>query len=337
MRTLSNSTDETQRQRLLPFDWVPEKVKVHGLRDAHSWPLVSWGKARGIYRGSFRVSPAAAWGFPQIELRTGNSWPSIVLDVDGANALYRIVDAVEHCEVLTPNWIVTRKASGGSHAVWNLARPVHRGASAREGPLAVLARISEFYAGKLQADAGYRGVLTHNPMSAHGPGFVTNWLYRDPYSLGQLGEVIPLGWRRPAVCKTAIGRNCDLFRALMEWAGSPENIANDCLAAAHAANQSFLIPLPDAEVAGIAKSVKRYRLKWITKGNKHYTAEQKTLWGRERQARGVANRRKLTHDRDKAIIQAVSEGRSLRDSAREFGLHPTTIMRIVNRRGGMSD
>ena len=79
------------------------------------------------------------------------------------------------------------------------------------------------------------------------------------------------------VCKTAIGRNCDLFQSLIRWAGSPENIANDCLAAAHVINQSFELPLPDSEVAGIAASVERYRKKWS-----YYTAEQKTLWGRER-------------------------------------------------------
>ena len=201
------------RQLKLPgIDYVPAKVKAHGLVDAHTWPLVSRGKRGGDHSGSFRAHVSGAWLFPEIELRAGNSWPSIVLDLDGANALYRIVDAVEHYEVLTPNWIVTRKASGGSHAVWNLARPVHRGASARQGPLAALARVSEFYADKLQADTGYSGVLAHNPMSAaHGPGFVTNWLNRDPYTLPELGEVIPLGWRRPAVCKTAIGRNCKIY------------------------------------------------------------------------------------------------------------------------------
>ena len=322
-------------RQLLDFgiDYAPAKVKAHGLVEAHTWPLVSRGKRGADHSGSFRAHVSGAWLFPEIELRAGNSWPSIVLDLDGANALYRIVDAVEHYEVLTPNWIVTRKASGGSHAVWNLARPVHRGASARKGPLAVLARVSEFYADKLQADTGYSGVLAHNPMSAHGPGFVTNWLHRDPYTLPQLGEVIPMGWRRPALVRTEIGRNCDLFRALMRWAGSPSNLVNDCLAAAHVVNQSFDIPLPDAEVAGIARSVKRYRLTWITKG-KHFTAEQKSLWGRQRGIRSGAARRKLTADRDRAIVQAVEGGRSLRDVAGEYELDHKAVHWIVNRRGG---
>ena len=331
MRSLAPNPDSKQLSLNFGIAHAPAKVRAHGLKEAHTFPLVSRGKQGGAHAGSFRVHASGAWLFPEIELRAGNSWPSIILDVDGSNALVRICDAVEHYEVRMPNWITTRRSSGGSHAVWNLARPVHRGESARKGPLAALARVSEFYADKLQADTGYTGVLAHNPMSAaHGPGFVTNWLHREPYSLPELGEVIPMGWRRPAVCKTAIGRNCDLFRALMKWAGSPENIANDCLAAAHAANQTFELPLPDAEVAGIARSVQQYRLKWITKG-KHYTPTQRTLWGRARGIKSGAARRKLTEVRDKAIIQAVSQGRTMRDVGTEHGLTGAAVYWILKR------
>ena len=44
-----------------------------------------------------------------------------------------------------------------------------------------------------------------------------------------------------------------------------------------------------------------------------------------------AARRKLTEDRDKAILQAVSEGRSLRDVGREYGLSYYAVWNIVNR------
>ena len=322
----------TEQLKLPGIDFAPEKVRAHGLRDAHSYPLVSRGKSSsGAHSASFRVPPVEAWRFPEIELRAGNSWPSLILDIDGSNALYRIVEAVDKFEILSPNWTVTRKESGGTHAVWNLERPVHRGESARKGPLKALAWVSEFYADALMADSGYCGVLSHNPMSkAHGPGFVTNWLHEDAYSLPQLGEVIPMGWRRPALVRTEIGRNCDLFHALMRWAGKPENIVNDCLAAAHVVNQSFDIPLADAEVAATARSVHKYRVGWITKG-KYFTPTQRTLWGRARGIKSGAARRKLTEDRDKAIIQAVSEGRSLRDVGREYGLSYYAVWNIVNR------
>ena len=132
-------SNRDSRQLKLPgIDYAPEKVRAHGLAETHTWPLVSKGKRGGDHSGSLRVHASGAWRFPEIELRAGNSWPSIVLDVDGANALYRIVDAVEHGEVLTPNWTVTRKTGGGTHAVWNLGLPVLRGDTARPGPLASL-------------------------------------------------------------------------------------------------------------------------------------------------------------------------------------------------------
>ena len=93
----------------------------------------------------------------------------------------------------------------------------------------LLARISEFYRHALGADPGYNGVLTHNPMrSAHRHGeFLTHWGCNRPYSLSELAEPIPRGWRLPVKPTTEAGRNCALFVALMKWAGSPANIGRE--------------------------------------------------------------------------------------------------------------
>ena len=63
----------------------------------------------------------------------------------------------------------------------------------------------------------------------------------------------------------------------------------------------------------------------------YFTQEQRTLWGKARGIKSGAARRKLTHERDKAIIQAVSEGRTLRDVGREFGLSGRAVHWIVSR------
>ena len=67
----------------------------------------------------------------------------------------------------------------GDRPAFFLAKPVHRGPTAREAPLRLFARISEFYRQALGADPGYNGVLTHNPMRlAHRHGeFLTHWGY----------------------------------------------------------------------------------------------------------------------------------------------------------------
>ena len=195
-----------------------------------------------------------------------------MLDIDGSNALRRIFDAAEHGEILTPNWTVTRKAGGGTHAVWTLTNPVHRGEKVRRGPLSYLARIVEYYGGKLKSDPSYNSVLCHNPMAlAHGRAFITNWMERSPRTLDQLAEVIPLGWKKPKIANTSIGRHCSLFDTLMRWSGKPENRKVPVLTAAHSVNVEIgrshgKIPLPHSEVSEVARRVERYRREWVAKG-----------------------------------------------------------------------
>ena len=75
----------------------------------------------------------------------------------------------------------------------------------------------------------------------------------------------------------------------------------------------------------------RYRARWIAKG-KFYTPEQKTLWGRERQARGVATRRKRNHldDRDRLIRLDLEQGMTQVKIARKFGLTEARVSQILS-------
>ena len=325
-----NSTHPNQL--VLPgIESAPPKVRAHGLREAHTYPLVSRGNRQGRPFTSRRVPASEAWDYPEIEFRTPNSQPCIVLDLDGSSALERVLWSVEKGRVLQPNWMVTRKDGGGTHMVYTLARPVLTGPDMRAAPIRALARVSEYYATAVEADSGYTGVLSHNPMArAHGPGFATNWGRREPYRLPELAEVIPFGWRIPKVPRTGEGRNCALFDALRRFAGSPENAEHDLFTVAMAINQGFERPLSVQEVRGIAKSVTKRRARWVARGA-YYTPEQRTLWGRERGIRSGKARRKRTADRDSEIIEAVEAGRSYRAVAREFGLSAMAVWKIVHR------
>ena len=97
---------------------------------------------------------------------------------------------------------------------------------------------------------------------------------QSSYSLSELAEPIPRGWRLPVKPTTEAGRNCALFVALMKWAGSPANIGREVLAVARATNDGLDVPLGDSEVAGLAKSVERYRRSWIAKGRFYTEAER---------------------------------------------------------------
>ena len=165
-----------------------------------------------------------------------------------------------------------------------------RGESARAKPLRVLTRATEYMAQKVEADAGYGQVLSHNPMvPVPDQRLRTDWLRRQPYPLQELAEIVPFGWRRPAVPSTGIGRNCSLFEAGMTWAGSPANLDVPVLTAlmtisAEVARKYGKPPLDAGEVSGIARSVERYRAQWIKQG-RFYTESERSAWGRERGVR----------------------------------------------------
>ena len=73
-----NSTHPNQL--VLPgIESAPPKVRAHGLREAHTYPLVSRGNRQGRPFTSFRVPASEAWTtYPEIEFRTPNSQPCIV-------------------------------------------------------------------------------------------------------------------------------------------------------------------------------------------------------------------------------------------------------------------
>ena len=324
------------RQLPLPIDYAPPIVRGHGLRDAHSRPLVSNGKREGGGMVSFRVAPEDAWSFESIELRTGNSWPVMVFDLDGRHAFDRVQAATAR-GLLHPNWVTLRERSGGVHVVYTLNAPVHRGAGSRERPLLYLARVSEWYAAELDADAGYGGVLSHNPVPPPESGLVTTWGREAPYELRELAAVIPKGWRRPHLLRTAIGRNVALFEAGMRWAGSPANVDLEVLPALRIANRERFAehpagPLPDGEVRSTAKSIERYRVGWIAQG-RFYTAEEREAWGRRRGEASGRARRERNAERDAAIIAAANAGASEREIAALHGISRGAVAYTL-RRGG---
>ena len=318
----------------LALDFAPAQVRSHGLRDAHTHPLVAPRKGT-----SFRVPAAQAWGYPSLELRAGNSWPLMGFDCDVPEMVLEALYAnhlgsprPDAPRLPEPNMIVQRVSNSHSHVSFLLAKPVHRGPTAREAPLRLFARISEFYRQTLGADPGYNGVLTHNPMlSAHRHGeFLTHWGCNRPYSLSELAEPIPKGWRLPVKPTTEVGRNDALLRVMLKWAGSAANIGREVLPVARATNDGTDLPMEDSEVAGLAKSVERYRAGWIAKG-RFYTDDEREAWGRSLGLHGGVARRAANADRDLRIVEAHKAGRSQRHLAKLFKLSQPTICYILRR------
>jgi len=191
---------------------------------------------------------------------------------------------------------------------------------------------------KVEADAGYGQVLSHNPMvPVPAQRLQTDWLRRQPYPLQELAEVVPFGWRRPAVPFTGIGRNCSLFEAGMTWAGSPANLGVPVLTALMAINAEVARkhgkPSLDAgEVSGIARSVERYRTRWVARGQFSEVGDlERSTWGRDRGIRSGQARRKQTEARDREIVRNRIAGMSLRAIGRKHGITGEMVRKVLLR------
>lgn len=337
MRNQNTPPNETAGQQLrLPIEDAPPKVRLHGYSDAHERPRVGQVR-RGRIVGSFRVAPAEAWGYRYLELNPANAASVLVFDCDDPETLLRVYPPFGGpSELPEPNWISWNPRNHHGHVVYCLALSVHRNRASRRAPQTRLAAIADAYAGQLDADDGYTGILSRNPMSRpHRGAARTQWGRRKGYSLAELAE--PLGGldglRPPSVrtARTAESRNCVTFEASMRWAGSRKNLGKPVLPVSVATNKQFSSPMGFGEVRGVARSVEKRRAKWIDEGR---------FWALDsasQRARGRLSgesRRKRVAERDAAIIDArKSTGATHRELGEAFGLHYRTVGRILRRAG----
>ena len=321
---------------------MPVIVRDHGIAEAHTHPLV--GRRRlDESICSWRTLPKYAWHEPLLEwARTGSAHVALAYDIDSPTALETLAAAsMGGSQIPTPNITISRRASGHSHAIYALRRPVHRGANARLAPLETLARCSEWLRSALDADRGFTGVLVSNP--THND-YDTVWLRRDPYTLGELREHIPRGWRRPAKACTDVGRNCDIFRSLLRYAGVNAHSDEDVEAYARRLHQDIDTYNPHtfstAELAGILKSVMHYRDRWRADGwhqpswialqaerGRQNSSHQQSQKG----VRSGEARRARTAERDAIIVAHLANGLSTRAIAELVGVDHTTVVRVRQR------
>ena len=254
--------------------YTPPEVAKQGVKAVHQWPNCANEDSHVV--GRFNAKYAYAT-FPKLELNPPHAYAAIILDIDhppekGWPGGKPFID---------PNWIVvntrprsaTRRA-GGLHLVYALEVPVARLNAAHRLPLAFLAHIADRLSYHLGADPGYGGVITRNPISP-GDGCFTHWNRMLPYSLKELDKLLPKG-KPPKHRLTGIGRNCDLFQAMVSevlrprWAAilEAQGWSEAWLEYVQGQNVVMFAPyvLPNSECRSIAKSCFRYWTRQYSQG-----------------------------------------------------------------------
>ncbi len=152
-------------QLRLPIEHAPPKVRQHGYSDAHSRPLVGQTR-RGRIVASFRTSPERAWRYRYLELNPANAASVLVFDCDDSERLLEVFPPwIEPGLLPEPNWRNYNTSSWRAHVVYCLRGAVHRNLRSRRKPQILLAAVAKHYAGVLNADDGYAGILSRNPMA----------------------------------------------------------------------------------------------------------------------------------------------------------------------------
>ena len=138
-------------------------------------------------------------------------------------------------------------------------------------PLRYAAAVENALRKKLEADAGYSGLICKNPN--HGHWKIAVW-QPELYTLDWLADFLDLNAAndKEIVADYGLGRNCTLFDKTRKWAyrairqGWPEyeQWLQACYERASAYNLQFAAPLDENEVSGIAKSIAKWTNKEIT-------------------------------------------------------------------------
>lgn len=209
-------------------------------------------------------SLATALGKSYIQANPPNLRVWSIHDVDRPGAAVAWEDSL----LPPPSWAAVNRENGHAHLVWGLRAPVLVDVEgARDGPLRYLVAVENAFRAKLEADAGYSGLITKNPRH---PLWRTLYGQRSDYDLAELADWVDLTkhhlkpWAKPG--DIGLGRNCTVFEYLRQWAyrnarhykSEVRNFViwqSNCYDKGMERNGDFASPMDHREVHHVAKSV----------------------------------------------------------------------------------
>jgi len=308
---------------------IADTVEQLELFDDGRWPRKPYCKVEKD--GPMRIrSLQSALKHPYIQANPPHLRVWSIFDIDEDNGHL----AWERGNLLPPSWASINKANGHAHLVWGLSAPVLvDGLGARDAPMRYLCAVESMMRARLNADSGFNGVLTKNPMH---PLWTTLRGPRMSYELGELAEYLPgLEKHIPRgrkVEEIGIGRNVTLFDKLRHWAyrnvrgfkGGGLEAWNAWLSRSNShaltLNSDFRNPMDGREVWHIAKSVAKWT--WRNFDVEASDARFKALQTHRIRARWGNN-----EDKQASARLMAAAGKSVREIAAELGVGKSTVAR----------
>lgn len=241
-----------------------------------------------------------------------------------------------------PAWAAINPTNTHAHIAWGLSAPVLTGDAARLAPLRYMAAIEGGFAAALDADPGYSGLVTKNPLSPI-------WrVMRGPqrlWGLDEMAEWVDLTRHAPSGRAAAkpehygLGRNCLIFDLTRVWSYHAvrahrelRNLARwqaEVFDRALTYNGDLPVPLSPQEVGHIAKSVAKWTWKRDAEARAAFHARQRAKGRKGGQRSGEARRLASEDQRASARLMAAA-GRTIRDISAELGIPRSTVGRWVS-------
>ena len=164
-----------------------------------------------------------------------------------------------------PTLAITNPENGHAHLLYALQTSIRTAPDGKMKPLRYAAAVENALRKKLEADAGYSGLICKNPN--HGHWKIAVW-QPELYTLDWLADFLDLNAAndKEIVADYGLGRNCTLFDKTRKWAyrairqGWPhyDQWLQACYERASAYNLQFAAPLDENEVNGISKSIAKW-------------------------------------------------------------------------------
>ena len=192
----------------------------------------------------------------------------LIFDIDRQGAVLAWYDN----DLPSPYWTSKNQQNGHAHIAFRLKSPVCVSDMANLAPIRYLAAIQSAMIDRLEADRGYAGLLTKNPINPHWQNTV--WTDHE-YSLDELADFLDLkGHPLRGIEVSGLGRNCELFDTVRQWSYKairdywlPEYKGkwdSAVYGRVEAINTHFKVPLPMSEVKAIAKSIANWTYREFT-------------------------------------------------------------------------
>ena len=209
-----------------------------------------------------------AINYKYIQLNSPFYQKYLILDLDYEHSLAEIL--FSRVGIPLPNFVTANFQGGKSHIVFELEEPIYKTNASKQKIIAfahaIIMRLQELF----DADIGYSGTITKNPIS---PNWRVTELRKKPYSLYELAEKIDLprkdySKRRISADEAiGLGRNCYVFytacpfayQEIRAYRGKTYSqwemvMIDHCVSL----NENLSEPMTYREVRCIAKSISRF-------------------------------------------------------------------------------